>query len=83
MKTYDFARAHVIGGDNTVYVWFVNKDFEVSDEFSITVKDGQHTFEAIKDEIVAKGYKPLLMDFKRDLNGNEDYKIELEVDLSV
>lgn len=83
METYDFARAHVIGGDNTVHIWFVNKDFEVSDEFSVTVKDGQHTFEAIKDEIVAKGYTPFLLDFQRDLEGNENYKIELKVDLSV
>ena len=83
MDTYGFARASVVAGGDTAFVWFFSKDFEISDEFLIAINDGRRTFEAIKEEIVARGYKPLLVDFKRDLNGNESYKIELEIDPSV
>lgn len=83
MDTYDFARASVVGGSDTAFVWFFSKDFEVSGEFTITISDRGRAFEAIKEEIVARGYKPLLMDFKRDLSGNESYRIELEIDPSV
>lgn len=83
MNTYGFARANVATGSDTAFVWFFSKDFEISDEFSVTISDGRRTSEAIKEEIVARGYKPLLVDFDRDLNGNESYRIELEIDPSV
>lgn len=83
MGTYGFARASVVGGSDTASIWFFSKDFDISDGFSVAINDGRRTFEVIKEEIATRGYKPLLVDFERDLNGNESYKIELEIDLSV
>lgn len=83
MDTYGFARANVVSGGDTAFIWFFSKDFEISDEFSVVINDGRRAFEVVKEEIATRGYKPLLVDFNRDLNGNESYKIELEIDLSV
>lgn len=83
MRTFSFARAHVPCGSVTASMWFVTKTLDKIEPVTVKAGAGQTILDAINKEIVDRGYSPFFSDFKRDSDGDEYYKIDLEIDYGV
>lgn len=80
MDTYKFARLTIPNENSYATLSFIREELEAVDNVIIESDDDEFVLRAAIREIESRGYRLSVLDYNRDHNGCESYKIDLEID---
>ena len=80
MDTYKFARLTIPNEKSHAALSLIREELETVDNVVVEPDDNESILRAAIREIESRGYRLSVLDYSRDHNGCESYKIGLEID---